>query len=208
LTDDGIDESEPDSMAQSLTRALVDQVKQGDRERFGELFQRIAPALYSWARLRLPEQLRAVDAEDVVQEVWCRALVRFENFDPERARFRSWIFGIAKNVLMEIFKSFRGGAVGTSNQAESVVLLDNIPAEATAVSQRVARDLQVKEFTGRVQALDSEDRELLILRGLEEMPHEQVAVHLGINEDAAQKRWVRLRDRLRQQGLPEGLIES
>ena len=96
-------------------------------------------------------------------------VVRFEDFHPERARFRSWIFGIAKSVLMEIFKSFRGGAIGLADQTASVLLLENIPAE---------------------------------------LPHEQVAVHLGINEDAAQKRWVRLRDRLRQQGLPEGVIES
>ncbi len=196
-------------MAQSYTRALVDQVKQGDRERFEELFDRIAPALYSWAGLRLPEKLhKEVEAEDVVQEVWRRALVRFRDFDPERARFRSWIFGIGKNVLMEVFKSVRGGTVRPSDHTASVFRPEDIPTEATAVSQRVARDLQLKEFNARVQALDPEDRELLILRGLEELSHEQIAVHLGINEDAAQKRWVRLRDRLRQQGLPEGVIET
>jgi RNA polymerase sigma-70 factor (ECF subfamily) len=196
-------------MAHSYTRAVVDQVKQGDRQRFGELFERIAPALYSWVGLRLPERLqRQVDAGDVVQEVWCRALVRFQDFDPARARFRSWIFGIAKNVLMEVFKLLHGRAEHPSDQTASVFRVEDFPAEATAVSQRVARDLQVREFSQRVRALSSEDRELLILRGLEELSHEQIAVHLGINEDAAQKRWIRLRDRLRQQGLPEGVLTS
>ena len=109
---------------------------------------------------------------------------------------------------MEVFKSMRGGAVRQSDRSQSLPGIDDIPMEATAVSQRVARDLQLAEFQERVRALDAEERELLILRGFEELPHEQIAVHLGITKDAAQKRWVRLRDRLREQGIPEGVIDT
>jgi RNA polymerase sigma factor (sigma-70 family) len=209
MTMDGSNVPAPDPSGHTYTRALVDQVKRGDRERFGDLFEHIAPALFSWTGLRLPESLHGISGpEDVVQEVWCRALVRFADFDPERARFRSWIFGIAKNVLMEIFKSQRGRATGSPERTASLCPVDLIPAEATAVSQQVANNLRLQEFTRRVRELDDADRELLILRGLEELPHEQIAVHLGIGEDAAQKRWVRLRDRLREQGIPEGVIEG
>ena len=197
----------PDPDQKSRTWALVHQVQQGERELFAELFDRIAPSLYSWTKLRTPPKLRAAaEAEDVVQEVWCRALLRFADFDSQRARFRSWVFGIAKNVLMEVFKASRGRPARGAGES-GTMSLDDIPAEATAVSQRVARDLEVQAFLERVAKLDAEDRELLILRGLEELPHEQVGVHLGIATDAAQKRWIRLRDRLRAEGLRGDMIE-
>lgn len=205
-------DDEPDVHESQLseTRALVERVKQGDRERFGALFDRVAPALHPWAVLRTPPKLRSlVGPEDIVQEVWCRALVRFEGFDPDKARFRSWVFGIAKNVMLEVFKALRNRPVARGEGAESSIFnLDDMPAEATAVSRRVARDLGMKAFVDRLGNLSGEDQELLILRGLEGLSHESIAVHLDITADAAQKRWVRLRDRLRTEGIPEDMIED
>ena len=51
---------------------------------------------------------------------------------------------------------------------------------------------------GRVRLikLEPQDRELLLLRGLEGLPYEQAARQLGIAAPAARKRWERLRGRL------------
>jgi len=193
------------------TRALVDQVRAGDRERFGDLFSRIAPALYSWADLRIPAGLRTVvEPEDFVQEVWCRALLRFETYDPASSGFRPWLFVIGKNVLMEVFRGARRGRPlpeGGDDGETRAFELENVPDDCTRISERVSRNHVLKEFMDRVRKLDDGDRELLILRGYEGRTHEQVALSLGVGVEVARKRWFRLRTRLKEEGVPEGVFE-
>ena len=87
------------------TRELARQAHSGDSARFAELYERIAPSLYTWAELRIRPELRQwVDPGDVVQEVWCRAWRVFGTFDAATGSFRFWVFRIAKNVLMEAFR--------------------------------------------------------------------------------------------------------
>jgi RNA polymerase sigma-70 factor (ECF subfamily) len=40
-------------------------------------------------------------ADEVVQETWLAAVRRTRDFDPQKGSFRSWLFGIAANVVRE-----------------------------------------------------------------------------------------------------------
>ena len=92
-------ETEPETLR------LVREAKGGDTGSFGALYEKIAPALYTWADLRIRKEFRQhVSPEDVVQEVWCRAWKIFEKFDPDNGSFRYWIFRVAKNVLYEALR--------------------------------------------------------------------------------------------------------
>jgi DNA-directed RNA polymerase specialized sigma24 family protein len=59
--------------------------------------------LHVWASLRIRPQLRAYcQTEDLLQEVWCRTYAIRDRFDSTTRSFRSWIFTVAKNVLLEV----------------------------------------------------------------------------------------------------------
>ena len=196
-----------DSSFDPATSALVQRAASEDGERFADLYQRVAPAIYAWASLRVGSGLKSVlDPEDVVQEVWCRALDRFETYDAQRASFRTWIFAIANNVLLESFRRIRrpSGLAGAS----AVLTVSEIPDEATSVSQRVARDESLRALIAHVTELEPDDRELLIYHGLEGLRHEDVAQLLSISADAAAKRWQRLLTRLRGLGFPDELLAT
>lgn len=178
-------------------------------EAFVREYEAAAPAIYAWARLHIhPPLRRRIDPEDLLQEVSFRAFRRFDKFDPERGNFRQWLFGIAHHVLKEALRGLRsrgesvfGGVTGNSAPG-----LDGFPAEATNVSTRCARDEGFCIFLDRLDSLEDEDRRLVIYRGLERMPHQQVAEVLGIKSDAAEKRWQRLRKKLESEGMPDGLV--
>ncbi len=66
---------------------------------FAELY---APAVFSLARMR---GLQTADAEDFVQELLlavARAATRWQP-DGERARFRTWLYAVSKNLLADHF---------------------------------------------------------------------------------------------------------
>ena len=84
--------------------------------------------------------------------------------------------------------------------------LDDVPADVTSLTQRVQRDEGVRMFLDRVAQLDDDDRKTLIHCGLEELSLREAAERLDITRDAVAKRWQRLRDRIREWRIPEGLV--
>ncbi|MAG56321.1 MAG: hypothetical protein CMJ83_08535 [Planctomycetes bacterium] len=189
---------DPDPATSHLARSL----RRGNQARFGDLYERLGPAIYAWACVRVPGVLRSrIDPEDVVQEVWVRAHERFSTFDPERGTFRGWTFGIASHVVLKAMRRLRERSVSQGSQ-ESIFDLDDMPEEATSFSRRVARDDVLRRFVERLEALDEDERRLILHRGLEGRPLPEVAALVGIEPEAAKKRWQRLRDKLTLPGSP------
>ncbi len=171
-----------------------------DAERFDVLYADVAPALYAWAELRIRPSLRArLEPQDLVQEVWLRGRKNFATFDERGVSFRAWAFRIGKNILMEVLRALRSDpGLHTGGSSESRMRpLEGIPESVTSFTQRLAREDSVRAFLAQAEALDETDRMLLIHCGLEEESCAKAAVMLGLSEDAAIKRWQRLKTRLR-----------
>jgi RNA polymerase sigma-70 factor (ECF subfamily) len=190
---------------------LVRQVQGGDLGPFGSLYTRIAPALFAWASLRIPRHLRGnLEPEELVQEVWCRALDRIATFDPARS-FRYWIFRIAANTLLENLRRYARGTRSRPtydghHPRSPTDDPEQVPAMITTVSRRASRDEAVQAFVEEVGHYTDEDKKLLLYRGLEGRSHSEVAERLGISVEAAVKRWQRLRERLRHHPLPSEMF--
>jgi RNA polymerase sigma-70 factor (ECF subfamily) len=201
---------DPGQPSPPRTQSIVERVCAGDRERFGDLYDRIAPSIYTWARLKLRvSSFPCFQPEDIVQETWLRALCAFSTYDPHAAPFRRWIYGIVRNVMCEALRAIgrqlpelRSPGLGGS----SIFDLDALPKEVTSLSERVARDESIGRFAEKLESLDAEERTLVSLRGLEGLSFGEIARFMQISEEAARKRWERLRRRLIQSGPPEGVL--
>jgi RNA polymerase sigma-70 factor (ECF subfamily) len=194
-------------MDEPSTTTLVRDFAAGRREAFRTLHRRIAPRLYLWCSLRVPMALRPrFDPEDLLQEIWLRAVRAMPRFDRAAAPFRAWLFGIAANTLAE---SLRNSSL---RQREKRLApdagFDDLPADVTSVIQQVARRETVQRLVAACDSLAAEDRQLLLLRGIEGLPHADVARQLGIQEATAEMRWRRLVQRLRQQWSAAGFDDA
>lgn len=194
-----------------VTEGLVREAKAGGSAGFGGLYERIAPALYTWADIRIRQNMRAwLDPADLVQEVWCRALRAFERFDPQTTSFRFWIFRVAKNVLLEAMRkvgsaAFQAQAPGSTTR---LLALNQVPDVVTGVSQRLSKHEELRRFGEWVQQLERSDRDLLVHHGLEGLTHQEVAERLQLGLEAVTKRWQRLRARLEQEALPREVLTA
>jgi RNA polymerase sigma-70 factor, ECF subfamily len=191
------------------TPRLVRSAQSGDGARFAELYERIAPALYTWAEVRIRPELRSfVDPQDVVQEVWCRAWKSFQTFDAGNQSFRYWVFRVAKNVMLEVFRELRAPDAGvpSGDPSKRLLVLRDVPDSATAVSQRLARDERLKLFAQWIASLEEDERMLVVHLGLEGMTQAEVAERLSLSRDAVAKRWQRLLARVTEQGVMRELF--
>lgn len=73
--------------------ALIERLRAGEESAFVALIERYGPTLRRFARLYCTDAV----AEEVVQETWIGVLTGLDRFEG-RASFRTWLFGILKNV--------------------------------------------------------------------------------------------------------------
>lgn len=192
----------------ATTDHFARKAKQGDPASFDHMYRRLAPALLSWARLRAQP---GMDPEDLMQEVWIRACSLFPDYDPEKVRFRPWLFSIGKFVALE---QLRRAAKIRKNQVEPSQLvgesdfLSQCPEEITSFTHRLAKNEIVRQFVSYCLQMPQEDRQILIHCGLEGMSTEDAATRLDLPLAVLRKRWQRIRERVRQQPRMAPLIES
>lgn len=75
---------------------------QGDVQAWQEFSELYAPILY---RMALGKGMQAADAEDVTQDILFAVARAAERFQPDatRARFRTWLCRIARNLIADFF---------------------------------------------------------------------------------------------------------
>lgn len=140
-----------DDLPETRNSLLVRLCDRSDREAWAEFASIYEPALYRLARGR---GLQHADALDLTQEIlWAvsRAIGRF-NPDRERARFRTWLFRIARNLAVNAL--VRGGRLRGTGDSDIVQLLQQAPArdepEATAFDLEFRREA-FQQAAARVQ---------------------------------------------------------
>jgi RNA polymerase sigma-70 factor (ECF subfamily) len=179
---------------ESMTEALARRARSGEMDSFNALCERVLPALCGWAQLRVAPALRSrIDPEELVQETWLRALLRFEDYDASRGTFRAWMFGIAKNVLLHALRTAHGSRVSGSGSTSNLLAIEAVADTATSATKLSARSDAVQRFLERALTLSKDEQRLTVFCGLEGLTCREAAERLGIGEEAAKKRWQRLR---------------
>jgi RNA polymerase sigma-70 factor, ECF subfamily len=86
-------------MSNTDTRvSIIVGVCQRDPERWREFDAIYRPMLSAFLR---KQHLNESDAEELVQEIFVKLLDKIQTYDRERIRFRSWLFAVAHNALVD-----------------------------------------------------------------------------------------------------------
>jgi RNA polymerase sigma-70 factor (ECF subfamily) len=191
------------------TDHLLDCASHGDRSARQQLLIRHRGRLRAMVAARLDRRLAArLDPSDVVQEALAEAARRLDAYLRDRPLpFYPWLRQLAWERLAKEHRAHLARARRSVRREEPGVL--DLPDESVAeLAQRLvdsasspSRHALRVERQGRVRAalalLSEADREVLVLRYLEQMPLREVAAVLGVNESAVKMRHFRALERLR-----------
>jgi RNA polymerase sigma-70 factor (ECF subfamily) len=198
-----------DTRHQPDTDQLLQRARGGDASARDGLLARHRPRLRRMVRLHLDPRLGArVDPSDVVQETLAEAARRLDDYlRRPPLPFYPWLRQIALDRLVDLRRRhLRARKRSVAREEPGVLSLpDESAAELAArlidLGSSPSRHLLREELRERVRAalgrLPAADREVLVLRHLEQMPAREVAAVLGVGEGAVRMRLVRALGRLR-----------
>lgn len=156
---------------------LVAAYKAGDADALGTLMERHKAAVYGYL-LRLTGRPDA--AEDLFQDVFLK-LVKNPGAYNEREKFRAWLFTVARNAAMDLFRR-------ESSRGEVSLYGDGVkpgPADTLASAEPGPADaFYGKALGARIDAalasLSEDQREVFYLRHYSELSFKEIAEMLKV----------------------------
>ena len=179
--------------AETSDEELMLAYARGEMPAFETLYGRHRGALYRFMSRSLKQRARA---DDLFQECWMRVIAARERYRPE-AKFTTWLFQIAHNLLVDEFRRERPQA--GAEETEAVLAALDTPA-----SERPEEQLSQFEQRRRLQLalaeLPPEQREAFLLRAEQELGLEEISEVTGVGRETVKSRlryaMVKLRERL------------
>lgn len=135
------------------------------------------------------------DAMDLTQSIFLAILRAIPSYDPKKAAFRTWLYRIAANKVIDARRRSRP-AVTTLEEME-------IPVQEDFVSQIHDRDL-LERIETYVSSLDPAVQSVFRLRLYGEQRFGEIAAALGQSEAAVKSQYYRLLGRIRKEFDPNG----
>lgn len=133
---------------------------------FLDSFEGYGKSIYRYIYIRVG--YRREVAEDLTQDVFEKVWKYRESFDPERSSMKTWIYTIARNTVTDFYRKKRE---------------EHSLPEVEGVGERDVPDLEKDEkleiVLGHMKSMSDGDREILMLRYIEDMDLQEVADIIG-----------------------------
>jgi RNA polymerase sigma-70 factor (ECF subfamily) len=146
---------------------LVDRATAGDREAFGELYERSVRRVFRHVLYMVND----VDlAEDLTEQTFLRALEAIHRYERRGVPFLAWLLRIARNLYLN------GRRVERNN---STIYNKSNGGAAASPEFFCEAKLDGEEVWRAVRALDGDQRQVIVLRFMDGLSYAEVADVLG-----------------------------
>lgn len=181
----------PKNLKRLSDTELVELAKAGDKDSFGELYERYLDKIYSYVYYRTGNHH---DAEDLTARVFFRAMAHIESYTERGVPFQAWLYRIAHNLVANWHRD-RG--------RRKVIPLDEFIATSlkSDAPDRQAEDQEERDaLHDAIQRLPEERQQLLLLKFVDHKSNAEIGEIMDRTEGAIKSLYHRtliaLRDEL------------
>lgn len=194
--------------SQNDTSELLRRAAHSDSDATEQLVARHRDRLRRLVGLRLDQRLSArLDPSDIVQDVLAEAIQKLPDYVREKpVSFYPWLRRMAMDRMIEVYRMHvvaqkrsvqREKPVGLPLPDQSTMMLaDLLAARQKSPSQQMANEQLIGQVREALTKLQENDRELLVLRYLEQLSLGEIAEVLDCTETAIKSRHIRALKRL------------
>ncbi len=166
---------------------LAVRMKHGDRKAAAKLCDELTPKVYGFFFARTGKK---ETAEDLSQDILLKLVENVERFDERRGRFVVWFWQMARNLLVDHYRSKKETPFSSFEESE----VEAMSVTAAPDLDHRLRYRNVQEF---IKTLDDDEREIFELRYVAEMPYKDMSELLHRSEGALRVAALRVKEKIK-----------
>ncbi len=144
----------------------------------------------------------AAQAEDLLQETFLRLIKGADAYE-KQAKFTTWLYTIARNLCVDASRRGKHRKAASldapiNGEEDGAALIDLVAGGGPAVDrQAISRELAVR-IRRAVEALPDEQREIFLLREVNDLQFNEIAEIVGVPENTVKSRMRYALEKLRE----------
>ncbi len=162
--------------------------------------------LRSFILKRVPNE---ADVEDLLQDVFLEVVEAYRLMEPVQ-RWSAWMFRVARNRIIDLFRKKRLEAsaretVAVSEEGDEILLQEMLPSPDAGPAAAYARTVVLNEIEEALQELPEEQRDVFIAHEIDGLSFKEIAARTGVrvNTLLSRKRYAVLHLRRRLEAIYE-----
>ncbi len=158
----------------------LDRYHEGDVEALGELVNSYRRPLYGFIHKMVNTP---GEADEIFQETWIRAIRHLDDF--KSGKLLSWLFRIARNLVIDAARRKRPGISLDYRDEEGVSWSERVPSPITGPADAASDRELGRNITAAVSRLPVEQKEVFLMRIDGNLPFREIARIQGISINTA-----------------------
>jgi RNA polymerase sigma factor (sigma-70 family) len=153
------------------------------RERTGNdftfFYRKYYPKLIYYTSKMCGDQQKA---EDITTESFMTAFEKIDKYEKEKAQFSTWLFTIARNILLQDIKSSKKTiSIDTEYDEEGTTLKDFIQEEVSDTNLHNLNQKKAEIMKEQISKLKDPYKKVIEMREIKKMAYKDIADELGKN---------------------------
>jgi RNA polymerase sigma-70 factor (ECF subfamily) len=181
-------------MSESTPQDIAERAARRDDRAFARLYDEHLDTVYRYVFYKVGEPLLA---EELTAEVFAKAWEGIERFQWRNLPFQHWLLRIARNVVVDHWRSRRRATTSIDGLADA-------SSEEALPDERVVHDVEMQALQAALMRLPDDQRDVLILRFIEGYSHADAAAVLQKSVVAVRQIQVRALRAIKKQLADEG----
>lgn len=203
----------PEELDPTATSLHIQRAATGDVWSAGWLVARFSPFLTLQARYRMSAALvQRHDPEDIVQDVWASVLPHLSDLAPRDGRWTPVLLKYLSTTLLRrlnmlLRDEVRGKPAVAGLPSDTGRIADARHRPVETALDGAARDEARARISGCLEQLTPKAREVIVLRGIEQLSNDAIAARLAEAKSTISMRYARALEALRR-CLPRSIFDE
>ena len=173
---------------QRLIRKIV---RRGDRKAAGELVEAYYREIFAFVARQTGGREAAFD---LTQDIFVSMLVSLPDYDGEKAAFRTWLYRIAANKVVDRYRS-----LAYRRSRDSLPLEEDALSDDRCLSEALEDREQAEEILRMLDGFPAETQEILRLHIFAEQTFDAIGEILSLPTSTVKTRYYRAVERIRKE---------
>lgn len=150
------------------------------KNEFGNIYEEYFDKLYSYIFFRINNELVA---EDLVSQVFFKALRNQSSYDSSKWKISTWLFTIASNLLIDYYRK--------DEQFENIEDYENSLFEKEEFGENIDFEINLEKVNNSIKKLPTKTQEIIMLRIYQELSYWEIAKIIWISESGVKMSFIR-----------------